>query len=78
MKKHNKKLVLLTAFGALCLGGCGEKSVEDFMNDPAALQETLQECLVGKTTGKECDNAAQASLKMTQGAMQGLMKGLGQ
>lgn len=74
MKNCNKKLVTLAVFGTLCLGGCGEKSVEDFVNDPVALRETLQECLVGKTTGQECENAAQASQKMVQG----IMKGLGQ
>ncbi len=79
MKKLNKKLSTLAVFSALCLGGCGAKTVEDFMDDPEALQETLQECMLGKETGEVCRNAAQASQKMVQGVMQNIQNmGFGQ
>jgi hypothetical protein len=73
-----KKLLVLALFSTL-LTACGTPTVEDFIEDPELLGETLGECAMNMAQGKnsdteECTNAMKAQNKMSQNMINGMMK----
>ena len=72
-----KKLVVMTCTMIL-LAGCGTPSVEDLIEDPELLAKISGECSMMMAQGKdtkteECENAKQATLKMQQNIMKGIL-----
>lgn len=61
MRKHFFVLALIT----LILGGCSERSEDDYRNNPKALQETLARCPNTQPKGITCENLQVLSENMT-------------
>jgi hypothetical protein len=73
--------ILLLAASTISLTACGTPdTVEGFIDDPAALQEVLQECMVemakGKPADEQCKTAQKAQVQMSKNMMKGIMGGL--
>ena len=70
--KDMKRLGLGMALAVL-LGACGTPSVEDFMDDPERLAETMAECTMeraqGKSVSERCRNAQVATQRMARNLM---------
>ena len=67
------KIVLGFALTAL-MSACGAPSVQDFVDDPELLGDTMTECMTekaqGQTVTERCRNAQKATERMGRNLMQ--------